>query len=110
MSVGAITLYPAAIGMPARQTGSDVLAGTRRGPYAPPVHPDATGRAATAGQGTDVQTSLGESERRSTPATPPEAVWQGRRQGPAALLAAMIENMGGAATSAYKGMYVDVKV
>jgi hypothetical protein len=111
MSVGAISVYPYSAGLPAWQTDGSAIAGARRGPSARPAQSDEAGRAtASAAREPDVQTGFAEGEARSAPNASPEAAWQSRRQGPSALLAAMIENMGGAATSAYKGMYVDVRV
>lgn len=111
MPVGALSVYPYSAGLPAWQVESGGVAGARRGPYTRPAQADEAGRTtASAAKESDVQTGFAEGEARSAPNATPEAAWQSRRQGPAALLAAMIENMGGAATSVHKGMYVNVRV
>ncbi|MBI5617634.1 MAG: hypothetical protein HY943_15230 [Gammaproteobacteria bacterium] len=111
MSVGALSVYPYSAGLPTWQADGPGIAGARRGPYTRPAQADEAGRATgAAAREPDVHTGFADGEARSAPNASPEAAWQSRRQGPSALLAAMIENMGGAATSAYKGMYVDVRV
>lgn len=106
LSIAAIGLPPVHSGPLSGQAAGD---GAARGAQARLPRPDDAGR--TAGtRPAGGEADLAEGERRGAPTMPPAAAWLQRRHGPSALLAAMIENMGGAATSAYKGMYVDVRV